>query len=98
MKKNGNRMYLSLDEALTVLPNSETIHTFYNLPNTLVGADWSKQDIEDKLKQSDIIEVCGDTARSMKHGICAYNEDTKWQSDILFIETDEEKLKALLKE
>ena len=31
----------------------------------------------------------------MGHGICAYNKDTKCQSDILFVETDEERLAVL---
>lgn len=30
----------------------------------------------------------------MGHGLAVYRNDAKWQSDILFIETDENKLNA----
>lgn len=63
-----------------------------------MGADWSKEDITDKLRRSDIIELTGPAARGMGHGMCVYSKDTKWQSDILFIETDEERVAALEKE
>lgn len=46
----------------------------------------------DKIQKSDIIELTGQVARKMNHGICVYNKDTKLHSDILFIETDESKL------
>lgn len=86
------KRYLTFEEAVSLLPNEEYIHTFYNASFGLCGADWSKSEILDKLQKSEIIELTGETARSMGHGICAYNKDTKFQKDILFIQTDEKKL------
>ena len=87
--------YLNYNEAVSLLPNKDDIHTFYNTSFGLMGADWSRAEILKKLKESDIvIELTGEQARSMKHGMCAYNKNAKWQSEILFIETDEEKLNA----
>lgn len=88
------KRYITFDEAVSLLPNEEYIHTFYNTSFGLMGADWSKAEILDKLQKSEIIELTGETARSMGHGMCAYNKDTKYQKDILFIQTDEEKLSA----
>lgn len=88
------RTYITYEQAVTLLPEDEYVHTFYNTSFGLLGADWSKEEILDKLQKSEIIELTGETARSMKHGICAYNKDTKYQKDILFIETDENKLLA----
>ena len=88
------RRFITCEDAISILPNSENIHTFYNTSFGLLGADWSRSDIIDKLQNSEIIELTGETARSMRHGMCAYNKDTKYQKDILFIETDEEKLSA----
>lgn len=34
----------------------------------------------------------------MGHGICAYSKDAKYQSDVMFIETDEARLSTLEKE
>lgn len=87
-----HKRFLTYDEAVSVLPDGEYVHTFYNNAFGLVGADWSKQEILEKLDNSDVIELTGEQARSMGHGMCAYNNDTKYHSDILFIETDERKL------
>ena len=92
------KTYITIEQAISVLPDGDTVHTFYNPGFGLVGADWSKEDITDKLRRSDIIELTGPAARGMGHGMCVYNKDTKWQSDILFIETDEERVAALEKE
>ena len=89
------RKYITKDQAISVLPNSEMIHTFYNPGFGLVGADWSRKEIVEKINNSDIIELTGNTARKMSHGMCAYNNNAKFQSDILFIETDEKKLSAI---
>ena len=86
------KRYITFDEAVSLLPNEDYIHTFRNDIFGLVGADWSKTEILDKLQKSEIIELTGKTARSMGHGMCAYNKDTKYQKDILFIQTNEKKL------
>ena len=89
------KYYLNYEEAVSLLPSGEDIHTFYNASFGLMGADWSREEILKKLKEADIvIELTGEQAKSMKHGMCAYNKNAKWQSEILFIETDEEKLNA----
>lgn len=86
------RTFLSYEEALQVLPEGDEIHTLYDTPMALIGEDWSREDIEDKLKESDYIEVTGGTARKLSHGIAVYNKGTKHE-EIVFIETDEAKLK-----
>ena len=92
------KIYITTEQAISVLPDGDTVHTFYSPGFGLVGADWRKEDITDKLRRSDIIELTGPAARGMGHGMCVYSKDTKWQSDILFIETDEERVAALEKE
>ena len=92
------KTYITVDQAISVLPDGDSVHTFYNPGLGLIGADWSKEDITEKLRGSDIIELTGPGARGMSHGICAYGKDTKYQSEILFIETDEIRLAALEQE
>ena len=89
------KTYITPGQAISVLPDGESIHTFYNPGFGLVGADWSRSDIIDKLNNSEIIELTGPAARKMNHGICAYDKTAKYQSDILFIETDETRLSEL---
>ena len=98
MKKQDERYYLSYNEAVSVLPNEEYIHTFINEAFGLIGADWERHEVLNKLKNSDTIELCGKQARRMGHGICCYKKSAKYQSDVLFIATDEVKLLALEKE
>ena len=86
---------LTYDEAISVLPNSDSIHTFYNEPFGLIGADWSREDILNKFKESNVvIELTGEQARNMKHGICVRPNRDYYQHEVLFVETDEEKLSA----
>lgn len=91
------KIYITPEQAISVLPDGESIHTFYNPGFGFVGADWSRSDIIDKLHKSEIIELTGPAARKMNHGICAYDKTTKYQSEILFIETDEPRISELEK-
>lgn len=91
MKK---KRYITADEAIALLPEKEYIHTFYNTPPMLCGADWDKQEVIDKLKTADKIELAGEMARNMNHGLAVYNNNTKMQSEILFVETEPAKLNA----
>ena len=86
------KKFITPDQAKELLPKGKYIHTFYNEPfGLLVGADWKRKAIIDKLKKSDNIELTGETARNMGHGLAVYDNGAT-QRDILFIETDEKKL------
>lgn len=90
---------LTYDEAVSLLPNEENIHTFVNEPFGLIGADWSRDEILKLLENHEtVIELTGETARGMGHGMCAYRKGAKYQSNIVFIKTDEEKLSAFERE
>lgn len=86
------RRYITAEEAADLLPDGDAIHTFRGGGPVLIGADWDREEVLNKLKTSDKIEIAGETARNMGHGLAVYNDNAKLQSDILFIETDEEKL------
>lgn len=94
---NEQKKIISYEDAISILPDEEYIHTFYNANFGLCGADWSRAEILDKLKNSEVIELTGETARGMGHGMCAYNKDAQYMQDVLFIETDEAKLSELEK-
>lgn len=88
----NEKRYITYEEAVSLLPDGDYVHTFYNGLFGLLGADWSREEILDKLRKSEVIELTESQARAMKHGMCAYNKDTKYHSDILFIETDADRL------
>lgn len=87
------KKYISVEEAIKLLPDGETIHTFYG-GVALIGAEWERQDVIDKLKSVDKIEIAGEFTRRMGHGLAVYNDNAEYLSDVLFIETDKKKLDA----
>lgn len=92
------KQYLTAEQAIGILPDGETVHAFYQPGFGFAGADWGRTDILKKIRESDYLELTGPTAKNMKHGLCAYDRTAKYQSGILFIETDEKKLTQLEKE
>ena len=89
------KKFISADEAIAILPEGEYIHTFRESGLALIGADWLREEIIELIRKSDCLELTGEGARSMGHGLAIYDHDAKMQSDILFVETDMEKLQAL---
>ena len=75
---------LTYDEAVALLPDGDTVHTFLQAGPTLLGADWDRAKILELLRQADPeIELTGPAAQSMGHGMAAYDED----GTPVFIET-----------
>ena len=89
-----NKRYITAEEAISLLPSGDTIHTFVDGGIALIGADWEREDVLQKLVESDKIEITGEMARSMGHGLAVYSDTAKYMADILFIETDKGKLDA----
>ena len=89
------KAYVTVEQAIGILPNESEIHTFFNPNGILIGADWKRDELIDKLRKSDHLELTGGTGKSMNHGLCAYDKTAKYQGDILFIETDSACLEAL---
>ena len=90
------KVYITTQQAINILTDRQLVHTLCNL-GILVGANWERTEIVKKIKHSDVLELAGPTARGMGHGLCIYNNNAIDTFDILFIETDEEKLKELEK-
>ena len=86
------KRFITSKQAIKLLPDKDQIHTFYNMPFALLGADWNREDLIAALNAADKIEISGEHARNMNHGLAMYNDDAILQSDILFVETDKEKL------
>lgn len=92
------KIKLTKEEAIEVMAfNNDQVHTFYNAPWGLIGADHSKNSISEDLENADWIEITGEQAQAMKHGIAIIPKGAKNQGDILFVETDMDLLKELEK-
>lgn len=79
---------LTTEEAINLLNDSESIHTFRNAGNTLIGADNDRSDIIDRIKKhSETLELAGEMARAMKHALLL-SDDVGY----LFIDVNIDKL------
>ena len=88
------RRELTKKEAIGLLPEGESVHTFVT-GGFLVGADWSRDDVIEKINEAEKVELSGPFARGMGHGMVIFPPNAKYQSDLLFVETDMKKLNAL---
>jgi hypothetical protein len=69
------------------------VHTFLNAPFGLIGADHSKKSIYKDIDCAERLEITGEQAQSMNHGLAIIPKGATKQGDILFVETNMEVLK-----
>ena len=90
----SEKRFITAEQAINILPDRDEIHTFINNGFSLFGADWDRKDIIDKINHSEVREIAGETARGMKHGLVLYDKSAQSQKDLLFVETDKDRLDA----
>lgn len=90
MTEIDNRVFLTVDQAIEMLPDRNTIHTFLD-GVFLIGADWDKDDIIEGLKAApeNGIQLSRPFASSMGHGFCFAKEYRGRGWRWVFVETTE---------
>lgn len=78
---NDDRVMLSFEDAVAMLPDGEFIHTFRPGRGFALGADWEREEIIQAIKTGSP-ELSGETATAMGHGLVIQNNGS-----YLFIET-----------
>jgi hypothetical protein len=74
---------LTYDEAVALLPDGDSIHTFLDGSGIPIGADWDRPAILELLQNTERREVTGPAAQGMGHGLAAFRAD----GTPVFIET-----------
>ena len=92
--KKALRKFVNQEDAINLLPEGETVHTFLNSGMCLVGADWGREELIAKIRSVGYREITGSMARSMNHGLALWSAGDK-RGDVLFVETDMDKLNKL---
>lgn len=77
----SEKKVITLEDALKCIPEGENVHTFRSGGMMMMGCDWQHESIVDALTKAPEIQVSGEFASGMGHGI-AINHNG-W----LFIET-----------
>lgn len=84
----SDRFKITVDEAIGVLPDGDYVHTFI-ANGMLLGADWSREEVETHIRKAGGASLGGDTAMRMGHGLCL-DADRR-----LFAKHDKDRMAAL---
>jgi len=88
IKKDMDKRFITLEEAISLLNEGNEIHTFRNGGGMLIGADHERESLLKRMeKYQTTLQIGGEMCRKLKHGVILEDE-----SGYLFIEANEEKL------
>lgn len=87
-----NRLFLTLEQAIDILPEGQEIHNFLNAPFGLIGADWPRERVIKALTAAETIEIGGEQCKALNHALVCIPKGVKRQSDIFFFESNKEKV------
>ncbi len=81
------RVMLTKEQAIAMLPDGEYIHTFRQVGMMILGTDWTREEMLTLIDHSEF-ELSGPQATAMGHGMAAQT-DRGW----LFVQTKVEETK-----
>lgn len=79
------RVYLTPEQAIAMLPDGEYVHTFRGGGGMMVGCDMQRERIEAAIRETKERELSGPMATAMGHGLVILNDGR------LFIATKRER-------
>jgi hypothetical protein len=91
----SNIIKLTKEQALSLICPTEYIHTFRPTNVGLFGCDRARKDIEEILENAIIIQIAGERAININHGVAVIYEK-KGEEVLLFLESVGDKLKLFL--
>lgn len=87
LRTEDERVELTPEQALAMLPDGEHVHTFRNPGGMMLGADWKRTSIEEEIRNAERRELAGDMATRMGHGLVLFPKGAQYQRDLLFVAT-----------
>ena len=81
---DDTKVILTTEEALSMLPDGDSIHTFRSNHMCLIGADYERVELIKKIKENQC-EIGGDQCQKMNHGLVVWTS----KNDPLFLECRE---------
>jgi hypothetical protein len=89
---SDNKILLTADEAISLLPSGETVHNYVNnVSGMFIGCDYDRADAEKHIREAVQREIGGDGCKSMKHALVVWSSNTRMS----FFETDMVKVDEL---
>jgi hypothetical protein len=82
---------LTPEQAESLLPPGERVHSFVNPPWGFVGCDSSRKTVVRLIREAKLLEIGGERAKRMKHALVVHAREGGRK----FFATDMEKVEAL---
>lgn len=86
----SDKIMITADQAIALLPDRESIHSFRQAGPVLIGCDSDREDIIERIRATDHCEIGGPACKAMDHALVIRDDNAA-----LFIETDMEKVAVL---
>lgn len=86
------QIFLTVDEAVSLFKSQDSAHSINVIGPMVLGCEWSIGGAREKLARCTDLQIAGDTARGMGHGIAA----TETDGQFIFFEHDEDALTAFI--
>ena len=80
---SDDKVPLTAEQAISMLPDGESVHTFRDMPGIMLGADWNRDTLIEAIRNSKC-EVGGKACQGMNHGLVV------WTDGPLFVECRED--------
>lgn len=71
---NDDKKQISFDDAVKLLPDGDTVHTFRQTDFAILGADHKRETLLDAMRKAQDIDVTGEQAQAMNHGLAIHDE------------------------
>ena len=71
---NDEPVVLDAEQAISMLPDGDMIHTFRSSAMCLIGADWKREKLIETIRKSRC-EIGGETCCQMKHGLVVWADN-----------------------
>ena len=82
---------LTPDQAESLLPPGERVHSFVNPPWGFVGCDSSREAVVRLIHEAKLLEIGGERAKRMKHALVVHAREGGYK----FFATDMERVEAM---
>lgn len=92
--KDNEAVTLTVEQAIDCLRDGDEVHVIINGELGNLGADWQRQSIIAMFQAAEKIEIGGTMCRRSGHGIVVFPKGAKYQSDLYFVECNDDKLAA----
>lgn len=92
-KTEDARLTKKQAKEMVIKRNDNMIHTFYNAPWGLIGMNHTKESVIEDIDNSFMCKLTGKQAQATGYGLVIIPTKKCKQSDLLFVETNEVKIK-----